>query len=337
MRLFGYVILPVGFLLLALVVFRLVLPACAALPMVGKLFPSRCPGANIATADTALRAERDRGAALRSRIGQLERGLMALGNCPIPERRAEAPFCPPERMPPPPNEVVFLIDASKSMEAGIDAPRTIDEELTRLSAGSRGIRARDRARFDELVREARSPRYGESRISFTRRALIAALDQVDVGPMRVGSFNACGRLAMSVRLTDERRARSLIEAIRLGNYTALADAIRLTAAMVTSGTTAEDPVNVVLVSDGYDTCGGDPCAAARAVRSSHPGLRFNVIDLVGLPDLRCVAEETGGFYQVKPAGVDISALAEAIRAAAQTAPGACLPETNTVAPEEPSR
>ena len=155
--------------------------------------------------------------------------------------------------------------------------------------------------------------------------------------MRVGSFNACGRLAMSVRLTDERRARSLIEAIRLGNYTALADAIRLTAAMVTGGTTAEDPVNVVLVSDGYDTCGGDPCAAARAVRSSHPGLRFNVIDLVGLPDLRCVAEETGGFYQVKPAGVDISALAEAIRAAAQTAPGACLPETNTVAPEEPSR
>ena len=250
MRLFGYVILPVGFLLLALVVFRLALPACAALPIVGKLFPSRCPGANIATADTALRAERDRGAALRSRIGQLERGLMALGNCPIPEHRAEASYCPPERMPPPPNEVVFLIDTSISMGFGIDVPDRLNEERARITTGGSGIRARDRARFTGLIREMRSPRYGESRISFTRRALLAALVQVDAGPARVGSFNACGRLAMSEPITDERRVRSLIEAIRLGNSTALADAIKLTAATVTGGTSAEDPVNVVLVSDG---------------------------------------------------------------------------------------
>lgn len=80
---FGYVILPLGFLVLAVVVFRLVLPACAALPVVGKLFPSRCPGANVSALDTTMRAERERQGALQARIGQLERELLALAHCPV--------------------------------------------------------------------------------------------------------------------------------------------------------------------------------------------------------------------------------------------------------------
>ena len=80
---FGYVILPLGFLVLAIVVFRLVLPACAALPLVGKLFPSRCPGANVSVLDPELRAERERQGALQARIGQLEREILALAHCPV--------------------------------------------------------------------------------------------------------------------------------------------------------------------------------------------------------------------------------------------------------------
>ena len=54
---------------------------------------------------------------------------------------------------------------------------------------------------------------------------------------------------------------------------------------------------MVVVSDGGDTCGGDPCAAARAAKAVKPDLTINVIDLSGGTDggvLRCVADAGGG-------------------------------------------
>lgn len=56
-------------------------------------------------------------------------------------------------------------------------------------------------------------------------------------------------------------------------------------------------VMMVVVSDGMDTCGGDPCAAARQARASRPNLTINVIDLSdgeATAVLRCVASAGGG-------------------------------------------
>ena len=72
------------------------------------------------------------------------------------------------------------------------------------------------------------------------------------------------------------------------------------AASITRGGGAapsRSPSIMVVVSDGGDTCGGDPCAAARAAKAAKPDLTINVIDLSGGTDggvLRCVADAGGG-------------------------------------------
>lgn len=56
------------------------------------------------------------------------------------------------------------------------------------------------------------------------------------------------------------------------------------------------PGIIVVVSDGNDTCGGDPCAAARAIAASKPNVKINVIDIGGEPvdAAQCMAQSTGG-------------------------------------------
>jgi Mg-chelatase subunit ChlD len=54
---------------------------------------------------------------------------------------------------------------------------------------------------------------------------------------------------------------------------------------------------IVVVSDGEDTCGRDPCAAARAVKAKHPNVTINVIDVSGERGrsmVQCIASATGG-------------------------------------------
>ncbi|MEQ9328851.1 MAG: VWA domain-containing protein [Rhodospirillales bacterium] len=54
---------------------------------------------------------------------------------------------------------------------------------------------------------------------------------------------------------------------------------------------------IVVVTDGSDSCNGDPCAAARAIASSKPNVKINVIDISGSatnPSAQCMAQATGG-------------------------------------------
>ncbi|NKD77318.1 VWA domain-containing protein [Haematospirillum sp. H1815] len=54
------------------------------------------------------------------------------------------------------------------------------------------------------------------------------------------------------------------------------------------------PGTIVVVTDGEDSCGGDPCAVARALKARKPNIRINVISVDGSGDGRCMAETTGG-------------------------------------------
>jgi hypothetical protein len=51
---------------------------------------------------------------------------------------------------------------------------------------------------------------------------------------------------------------------------------------------------ITLISDGGESCGGDPCAVARTIKQSRPRLLANVIDISGQGGAACVAEATGG-------------------------------------------
>ena len=64
--------------------------------------------------------------------------------------------------------------------------------------------------------------------------------------------------------------------------------------------TAEEATTVVLISDGKETCGGDPCAMVRDLRAK--GVKVTV-HVVGFdvstdesPQLQCIAEKGGGQY-----------------------------------------
>lgn len=58
---------------------------------------------------------------------------------------------------------------------------------------------------------------------------------------------------------------------------------------------------IVLVSDGKETCDGDPCATARALAAKRAGLVIHAIgfdvDLAARLQLQCIAAATGGTYR----------------------------------------
>lgn len=55
-----------------------------------------------------------------------------------------------------------------------------------------------------------------------------------------------------------------------------------------------------MVTDGEETCGGDPCAVAKALAESQAEVRIDVVGFGLTPDVaktvRCVAENSGGVY-----------------------------------------
>lgn len=66
------------------------------------------------------------------------------------------------------------------------------------------------------------------------------------------------------------------------------------------GRALEDATTIVLLSDGLESCGGDPCAAVREAREMGIDFRMHVVgfDLAeaDTSSLRCMAEEGGGRY-----------------------------------------
>lgn len=65
----------------------------------------------------------------------------------------------------------------------------------------------------------------------------------------------------------------------------------------------EGRTEIIVVSDGKETCGGDPCATARALRESGTDVRMQRVHVVGFDvteeeerQLDCVAREGGGTY-----------------------------------------
>lgn len=56
--------------------------------------------------------------------------------------------------------------------------------------------------------------------------------------------------------------------------------------------------NILLVSDGPESCDGDPCATAKHLKADNPGLRIHVLSFRGSSNnsLHCLAENSGGQF-----------------------------------------
>ena len=51
---------------------------------------------------------------------------------------------------------------------------------------------------------------------------------------------------------------------------------------------------MLVISDGEESCGGDPCTIARRLKSAKPNLKINVVDIMGTGAGNCLAQATGG-------------------------------------------
>lgn len=138
---------------------------------------------------------------------------------------------------------------------------------------------------------------GGTRLDAAKRASDAMIrglpNDVSVGLV---DFAACGQVRRDKLYASGERGALIgsINGLTPKGGTPLAAAIKRTGSVITD---SADGV-VVIVSDGDDSCGGDPCAEARALRAQRPKVIINVIDLSDNAKdkqvLQCVANAGGG-------------------------------------------
>jgi len=192
---------------------------------------------------------------------------------------------------------IALSGAPAQAQSGDGVPSVVNVELILDSSGSM------------------SQRIGtESRMQIAKRVLarvvasIPKRDGVNVG-LRVyghrGDNTAAGR-AESCRSSDLVVPIEGVDKVALNREIALARATGWTPLAYSLGRAGQDMppaepgvVNaVVLLTDGLETCGGDPCAVAGALRASDVGLVTHVVSFALAPEeqatLQCIADEGGG-------------------------------------------
>lgn len=156
---------------------------------------------------------------------------------------------------------------------------------------------------------------------FKRRDATPPLAVIAYGHRRRGDCKDIEVIARSGR-HDPARLSSQLAAITPRGMTPIAESLRLAAAQIPR--TAERS-NIILVTDGLETCDADPCAVAAELAASGHGIRAHVVGF-GLTEkeaagLSCVTEQTGGMLLRPQSGAELAAALDQI-ATAQPAPPA---------------
>lgn len=246
-------------------------------------------------------------------IKKLERQLADVDKCPMEEAQAEP--CPDIS----PAEVALSVDVSPSMGYCLDTPFESERRLDALWRQMENanplqlisLQAQYNALQNSMQCRAPNRRIDAAKAALTNFTAGAKSDTTFL----LQSFSYCrppqnhGRYSQSARGDMENR----IQGLQLGESTSLAQALIGAAAALEGGRTADKPANIVIVSDGQDSCGGDACAAARQIKQSHPFTTVHVITVGGDISVgRCIADATGGkVFEARDASNLASAIAEA--------------------------
>lgn len=211
---------------------------------------------------------------------------------------APAPNCP---APPSAGRVVFVFDGSVSMGLPLDVDADLEDEL------DDGIRRHDpeaRREYRALLAEP-----GPKRITRARAAFAAAA--ADLPPkveLGLVVFQEC-RDIRKVGIFDAARRGKAVDDIRRlvpRGRTPIADSLRRAAEMLGNG-----PSSIVLLTDGREFCGGDPCAAAAEIKAAHPHTPVSIVDITGEARAECVADLTGGRSYRPDAAEDLAQVVSA--------------------------
>lgn len=147
------------------------------------------------------------------------------------------------------------------------------------------------------------------RIAKVKQALATVLPDIaverrlgllDYGP---GPYNRCDNIELQLEPTSNAAGRIMaaVEKLVPAGRTPLTSAVREAAKVLDF---PAKPAVVVLLTDGEETCGGDPCQLAHALRSMGAHITVHVIGYRtsdawtgnGMLQSRCLADATGGLY-----------------------------------------
>lgn len=172
---------------------------------------------------------------------------------------------------------------------------------------------------------------GVAKITTAKQALTALIGdlapETNVGLMAYGHRREgdCSdtEILYPVFNYDTNLLKPVIEAITPRGKTPIAAALQQAAEAMPQ---SRRPANVLLISDGLETCGGDPCAAAKALAEQGINTRVHVVgfDLTQEENaaLQCIADNGGGnYYAANDAESFVEAVNQAVSdAEADTAP-----------------
>ncbi|RUW30298.1 MULTISPECIES: VWA domain-containing protein [unclassified Mesorhizobium] len=164
------------------------------------------------------------------------------------------------------NKVIIILDASGSMWAQIDGKPKLEIARESLRTVLQSVPADDEIGF----------------MAYGHRQKGSCEDIELIVPPQAGSASAISAAADSMKFLGKTPLTAAVKQA--------AEALRYT----------EDKATVVLITDGLETCGGDPCALGKELKET--GVDFTA-DVVGFgltadegKQIACLAENTGGKY-----------------------------------------
>jgi Mg-chelatase subunit ChlD len=275
-------------------------------------------------------------AALMRRVQELERASAArpqcradappesprtvLGDAPRPAEPAiTTPTRPPEACTQARETAttVVVLDGSRSMLLPYDIDPARDRELHEMLSQS-GLSPEQQQEVGTRYEQAFGPP-GQRRIDRAREAALEILNRPDTAVAAV-TFEACEAIAGA----SGSAAAELVRKLTPRGGTPIAAALARATQQIAPGADGRRNGTIVLVTDGAESCHGDPCATARNIKRDNPGIVINVVDVAGWTDIACVARETGGIVRRGGGDIDLSPLVRigATRQAANQCEGA---------------
>lgn len=126
---------------------------------------------------------------------------------------------------------------------------------------------------------------------------------------------------LPVGAIDKGKVQAVAGKLTPRGKTPITTALKEAASLLDAG----KPGSVIIVTDGIETCKGDPCALAEELKRKNAGFVAHVIGFdvsaVERPKLSCIAERTGGTFL---AASNAGELGQALKATAQAKPKAAV-------------
>ena len=220
--------------------------------------------------------------------------------------------------PPPTHELTVVLDRSQSMFLPNHVSAAEERDLERR------IRARDAsalARVRSLLNSPDRKRFDDARAALETIAP-KVHPQTTLGLVTLDGCDAITNHGF-FQQGDRQRFLNALDDSRKSGGSPIARAMERAGNSLSQAQAGSSIM--LIITDGNETCGGNPCAVAAQLKQQVPNLVINVISVVNDSNLRCVADVTGGKVYHASDVSDIERNMQQATAVAQIPPE-CLPQ-----------